>query len=536
MWRGGNPIKHFQFRRRYQRRWPLATIAATLLVVAGGVALSPVIGLTPPDPGDSVRIEVSLTLPGQQQPAIVPTETRAPSPIKTPAPSQSTTDPEPQVRPEVASEVAADDPGPELERHRIVIAKGDSLYLVFQRQGFPQRVLAALLASKANAKRLKRLHPGDEIDIFTDENQQITGVQLRLDERFTWAIARENGEFVGRKIEHPVASSEASATPATSPTNLEIVATKTVRVERGDSLYLIFKHHNLAQRDMLGLLQTRDHGHRLKRLQPGQDLSFSLSNNGRVERLEYDLDDFRAVLFARTSSGYTSRITETPVERRTDNAFGTVKSSLFLAGQDAGLSDNLIMQMVEIFGWDVDFALDIRRDDRFSVVYDEIYKNGEKLRGGTILAAEFINQGRVIRAHRGVDYAASRGTPVKASGDGKVRHLGRKGDMGRLLSCSTVQRTRRCMHICHVSQGACAAGSTVRQGQTIGYIGSTGLATGPHLHYEFRVRGVHRNPVTVKLPHANPINPKYKADFLHASKPLVAQLDLLSRTQLAANF
>ena len=437
----------------------------------------------------------------------------------------------------MASEVAADDPGPELERHRIVIAKGDSLYLVFQRQGFPQRVLAALLASKANAKRLKRLHPGDEIDIFTDENQQITGVQLRLDERFTWAIARENGEFVGRKIEHPVASSEASATPATSPTNLEIVATKTVRVERGDSLYLIFKHHNLAQRDMLGLLQTRDHGHRLKRLQPGQDLSFSLSNNGRVERLEYDLDDFRAVLFARTSSGYTSRITETPVERRTDNAFGTVKSSLFLAGQDAGLSDNLIMQMVEIFGWDVDFALDIRRDDRFSVVYNEIYKNGEKLRDGTILAAEFINQGRVIRAHRGVDYAASpRGTPVKASGDGKVRHLGRKGGYGKAIILQHgATYTTLYAHLSRFARGL-RRGSTVRQGQTIGYIGSTGLATGPHLHYEFRVRGVHRNPVTVKLPHANPINPKYKADFLHASKPLVAQLDLLSRTQLAANF
>ena len=338
---------------------------------------------------------------------------------------------------------------------------------------------------------------------------------------------------------------------------------------------------------MSALLATDDNGSELKRLQPGQELTFSLTKDGRVKNLDYDINDYRSLHFSRKSNGYSSQFVEANLERQIAHAYGTVSSSLFLAGRRAGLSDKLIMQMAEIFGWDVDFALDIRRGDRFSVVYDEVYKDGQKLRDGTILAAEFVNQKRVtrafrhvdssgsgeyftseglsmrkaflrspvpfarvssrfnlkrkhpvlhkIRAHRGVDYAASRGTPIKASGDGKVSFIGRKGGYGKTIILQHgATYTTLYAHMSRYSKGI-KRGARVRQGQTIGFIGSTGLATGPHLHYEFRVRGVHRNPLTVKLPLANPISAKYKAGYLQSAKPLIAQLDILSRTQLAAN-
>jgi murein DD-endopeptidase MepM/ murein hydrolase activator NlpD len=266
-------------------------------------------------------------------------------------------------------------------------------------------------------------------------------------------------------------------------------------------------------------------------------------------------------------------------------AVATIDSSLFVAGQRAGLSNKIIMELVEIFGWDVDFASDIRAGDRFAVIYEELYKDGHKLRDGEILAAEFVNQGRTtralryvfpegysayftpdglsirkaflrmpvsyarissrfsyrrkhpvrhrIRAHRGVDYSARTGTPIKASGDGKVIFVGRKGGYGRtvVLKHGAIYSTLYA-HMSRYGRGI-KRGQRVRQGQTIGYVGASGLATGPHLHYEFRVRGVHRDPLRVKLPKSAPIDEEYKADFLTASRDVLSRLETLSGTQLA---
>ena len=275
------------------------------------------------------------------------------------------------------------------------------------------------------------------------------------------------------------------------------------------------------------------------------------------------------------------------LDRQIKQATGVIDSSLFLAAQQAGLSENVTMQLADIFGWDVDFALDIRQGDSFAVVYDEYYRYGKKVRDGDIIAAEFTNRGNTfkavrytdpegfseyftpdgksvrkaflrtpvnfthissrfdlhrkhpilnrIRAHKGVDYAAPVGTPIKATGEGKVVFKGTNGGFGRMIKIQHGQTyttvyahmSRYAMHI--------HSGSHVRQGQIIGYVGMTGLATGPHLHYEFRVNGVHRNPLTVKLPDAAPINVKYKMDFFKQTQPLVAQLDLLQRTAVALN-
>ncbi|MCU7945715.1 MAG: peptidoglycan DD-metalloendopeptidase family protein, partial [Candidatus Thiodiazotropha sp. (ex Cardiolucina cf. quadrata)] len=250
-----------------------------------------------------------------------------------------------------------------------------------------------------------------------------------------------------------------------------------------------------------------------------------------------------------------------------------------------GLSERLIMQLADIFGWDIDFALEIRSGDRFTVIFQEDYLDGEKLRDGPILAAEFVNQGRTYRAlrytddsgnsdyftpkgrsmrkaflrapvdfrrisskftreryhpvlgkkrpHRGVDYAAKTGTPIKSAGDGKIIHRGKKGGYGRTVIIQHGQTyTTLYAHLSRYNKKA-KRGQKVKQGQVIGYVGKTGLATGPHLHYEFRVNGVHRNPLTVKLPAAEPIAKKYRAGFQMKIQPLLSKLELINRTLVA---
>jgi murein DD-endopeptidase MepM/ murein hydrolase activator NlpD len=287
----------------------------------------------------------------------------------------------------------------------------------------------------------------------------------------------------------------------------------------------------------------------------------------------------------REAEGYRAELHELALEARPRHASAIIKDSLFQTGIEAGLSENLIMELAQLFGWDIDFALDIRSGDRFTLLYEELYRDGERLRDGRILAAEFVNQGRSVQAvlftrsdgesdyyspdgksmrkaflrapvdfrrissrfqrerwhpvlgvkrpHRGVDYAAAIGTPIKAAGDGRITHRGTKGGYGKtiILQHGATYSTL----YAHMSRYAKSTqvGKRVRQGQIIGYVGKTGLATGPHLHYEFRVNGVHRNPLTVKLPSADPLPKRYRAEFEAHATPLLAQLDLYRRTMLA---
>jgi len=272
-------------------------------------------------------------------------------------------------------------------------------------------------------------------------------------------------------------------------------------------------------------------------------------------------------------------------EVRTQVASSTIENSLFLAGQSAGLSDSVIMELANIFGWDIDFALDIRTGDQFSVVYEEKYLDGEKIKDGDIIAAEFINSGESfravrytdskgetdyysqngrsmrkpflrapvdfarissrfnlkrkhpllnrIRAHKGVDYAASTGTPIKSSGSGKIIHRGTKGGYGRTIIVKHGTRYSTLYAHMHKYAKNTQVGKRVKQGQIIGYVGKSGLATGPHLHYEFRVNGVHRNPLTVKLPDAAPLPKSEMQRFKSATTEQFARLDLYSSTVVA---
>ena len=358
-----------------------------------------------------------------------------------------------------------------------------------------------------------------------------------------------------------------------------------VTVKRGDSLYLIFKRLGLPQGDLARMTASKPLRKKLARIAPGQEIEFYTDAESRLTRLVHRSDLLRSLHVSRDGDAFAfEEIVETP-DVSVATATGVIDSSLFEAGQRAGLSDKIIMQMTGIFAWDVDFALDIRVGDQFALIFEEQFKDREKIGEGSIVAAEFTNRGRriravryvdatgrsgyfspdgrsmrkaflrtpvnftrissrfnlkrrhpilhKIRAHRGVDYAAPRGTAVKASGDGKVIFAGRKGGYGRTV---VVQHgsvyTTLYAHLSRFPKGI-RPGKRVRQGQTIGYVGSTGLATGPHLHYEFRVRGVHRDPLKVKLPKAAPLAKKYMADFREMADPLLAKLDLLDTTSVA---
>jgi len=265
------------------------------------------------------------------------------------------------------------------------------------------------------------------------------------------------------------------------------------------------------------------------------------------------------------------------LDRESRVASGEIRNSLFLDASRAGISDRLIMQFANMFGYDVDFSLDLRRGDRFSVVFEELYRDGKRVRDGDILAAEFVNQGKVyraaryvdadgnvayytpegnslkkafmrspiefarisspfnpnrrhpilntIRAHKGTDYAAPSGTPIRAVGDGKVEFMGRKSGYGNVIVLQHGNQYET--YYAHLSRfnKSLGNGSRVKQGQVIGYVGMTGLATAPHCHFEFRVNGVPKNSQTIALPRAVPLDKAQMPQFVSQSRDWIAQLD-----------
>lgn len=364
-----------------------------------------------------------------------------------------------------------------------------------------------------------------------------------------------------------------------------------VTVKSGDNLSLIFPKVGLSARDVYNVAQIGKPIKPLLNLKPGQVLRFGLiedeAGKAQLQQLELQLSPVETLQISQTDTGFTTETLLKETDNQQKQVFGEISSSLFEAGLKAGMSDKLIMEMAHIFGWDIDFALDIRQGDNFKVIFEEAFLDGKKYKDGNILAAEFTNQGKTFRAvrytdaegnshfytpdgdsmrktftrtpvhfsrissrfnpnrkhpvlktsrpHRGVDYAAPTGTPILATGDGKVDFVGTKGGYGRTVILSHGGKyTTLYGHMSRFKSGL-KSGQRVKQGQTIGYVGMSGLATGPHLHYEFRVNGVHRNPLTVALPKAEPLAAKYMADFKQKAQPLLSKLDQLSVPALAAN-
>lgn len=357
-------------------------------------------------------------------------------------------------------------------------------------------------------------------------------------------------------------------------------------VRRNDTLDRIFRQLKLNLTDLASIRELPGVQEQLDRLRPGDTIKLVHDDDGLVQALSRRISETEVLSVKRVaeigSGPFSAEVLATPVEIHEGRAQGTIDSSLFVAARAAGVSPEIILRLAnDIFGWDIDFALDIQPGDRFAVVYEQKFRDGEYIGDGRILAADFVNAGtthravyyesadgkiadyftpdgrsmrrqflrapldftrissnfdprrrhpilNMIRAHKGVDYAAPTGTIIKAAGDGRVSFVGTKGGYGRAViiehggGISTLYG-----HMSRFARGL-NNGERVKQGSTIGYVGSSGAATGPHLHYEYRVNGLHKNPRTVPLPDAAPIPDAYVAEFKSRSAAALARLDRAS--------
>ncbi len=358
------------------------------------------------------------------------------------------------------------------------------------------------------------------------------------------------------------------------------------KIKKGESLSTIFSKLDLSKLDLHKVIHANELGQQFASISPGKTLNATINASGQLQQLIYQKNPIDTLKATRINDEFDVEIISKPRQIKISSTHAIINSSLFLDGKDAGLSDKLIMELAGIFAWDIDFALSLRKGDQFTVIYEQVFVDNKKIDTGNILSAEFINQGHSytavrfedkngsgeyftpegksmrkaflrtpvdfarissrfnlrrkhpilnrIRAHKGVDYAARTGTPIKTTGDGKITFRGRKGGYGRVVIVQHGQKySSLYAHMSNYKKGQ-KIGSRVKQGQIIGYVGKSGLATGSHLHYEFRVNGVHRNPLTVKLPKARPIKKSLLAEFKKQTQPLIAQLNSIKAKNLIA--
>lgn len=360
------------------------------------------------------------------------------------------------------------------------------------------------------------------------------------------------------------------------------------QVRQDDTLETLFRRMNIRDEDAIKFLMLSPDAHALNtQLLPGHTVETKTNAQGKLLYLEYELDADNILVAGLTSGGYVVATKKLLLESQQVLKSAVIRDTLFGATDDAGIPDQIAIQIAEILSSEIDFYQDLRPGDRFHVIYEAFYNAGEMMKTGNVLAVEFVNNGTTyqaihfgdatgkyayytpdgkslhktflrspleytrisssfsagryhpilqrIKAHRGVDMAAPTGTRVKASGDGRVAFMGKKGGYGNVVvlnhpnGISTVYG-----HLSRFSD-AIRKGDAVNQGDIIGYVGMTGLATGPHLHYEFLVNGNHRDPMKVALPNTVPLNDNFKSEFNAHSLTMLAKLEMLKqRMQLAA--
>ena len=361
------------------------------------------------------------------------------------------------------------------------------------------------------------------------------------------------------------------ATPRAAP--FEFVA---VTIGRNDTLDQIFRGLQLELSDLAELRTLPDVRKSLDMIRPGDVIQLT-HLNGEIKSLTRRIDETATLSVTRAEQGFSANIVENPLETEEQLLRGTIDSSLYVAVNAAGGTDRLAVELADVFKYDIDFVNQVQPGDSFIVAHEREFQDGEFVRDGDILAAEFTNTGKTwravryvgpngrpdyytpdgrpvrkaflrypvdyarissgfslkrrhpvlnrVRAHKGIDFAAATGTPIKAAGAGKIASRGRNGGYGNVVVLShSGGITTLYGHMSRFAKGQ-KVGDRVHQGQVIGYVGSTGLASGPHVHYEYRVNGVHKNPAKVTMPKADPIPASLMADFKAQTAPLLARLD-----------
>ena len=381
----------------------------------------------------------------------------------------------------------------------------------------------------------------------------------------------------------PAGAGDRGTAPAASQ-QAGVASTIEVIVARNDTLDAIFRRMALDTSDLAAIRNLPGIRQSLDFLKPGDAIEVTHTNGGEIRQLSRKVSETQTLQVIRDDSGFAAKMIEEPVQTRVRTATATIDTSLFQAAGAADVSDIVALKLAAVFAYDIDFVLDIRAGDHFSVEYEQVYQHGKYLRDGDVLAAEFVNDGRTyravrftdagvtgyytpdgkplrkaflrapvdftrvssvfatsrlhpilnrIRGHMGTDYAAPTGTPVHAAGEGHVSFKGTRGGYGNAIvllhggNISTLYG--------HMSRFAknVRLGSHVNQGDVIGYVGMTGLATGPHLHYEYLMNGVHMNPQTVPLPGAQPLRADALARFTTATAPLLSALAAASQPSVA---
>lgn len=391
----------------------------------------------------------------------------------------------------------------------------------------------------------------------------------------TWARA------IQRDSLHPAARETLSLAlpPAPKESPAATSSWKIVEVQPGETLSAIFQDQGFGSADLAKVMASGKAASALKALHPGDEVAFLAGAKGALQGFRYSPDAATQVtLSAQPDGSLRAQSVTLPTERRIHFAHGEVEGSLFAAGAKAGLSETMILKLADVFKYDIDFIKDVQRGDHFTVVYDDVYRDGKYSAGGNILAAEFTNDGHrytayrfrqpdgdiayysedgrplrkgllrtpvtftrlsssfgmrrdpvlgYTRLHKGVDYAAPIGTPVHAAGDGVIVRRGWVHGYGNFIAIkNTSTYTTAYGHMSRFASGL-RVGSRVTQGEVIGYVGETGFATGPHLHYEVRVDGQPENPLTVTMPKAQPLSGRMMAQFRADTAPLVARIQML---------
>jgi len=356
-----------------------------------------------------------------------------------------------------------------------------------------------------------------------------------------------------------------------------------VAVRSGGSLDGIFRKQGFSANTLHRIMNLNKETKTLKNIRPGDLFEFQRHDDGSLKRMRYAIDEDRYLIIDDDGQQLTASSEARDMITEITETSGTITSSLFLAGKQAGLNDGMVMKLANLFGWDIDFVLDIREGDRFFLLYEKVYRDGSFLRDGEIIGATFVNQGekfqalryeidgqaqyfapdgrnmrkaflraplnfayisssfnpkryhpilKRVKAHNGIDYKAPRGTPVYAAGDGKVI----RSDYSRYNGHHVfIQHANSIVtKYLHFTKRTVKKGQRVKQGKVIGYVGATGLAQGPHLHYEFLLNGVHRNPRTVALPKADPLGKTQLLDFQQKAAPVLTQLSRLESASMYA--
>jgi len=360
------------------------------------------------------------------------------------------------------------------------------------------------------------------------------------------------------------------------------------RIARGDTVAGLLARLNVDDPGAAQFLRQSKETRAFNQLRPGRTVRARTSEDGGLIGLEYLTPAGNLLTVERAGEAFTVSEQPAVLERQLLMKSGEIRSSLFAATDAAGLPDSVAIQIADVFSSDIDFHRDLRRGDRFAVVYEAFYHQGEQVRFGRVVAAEFINQNRELRAvwfetadgqggyytpdgknlrkaflrspleftrissgfsiarfhpilqswraHRGIDYAAPTGTRVRATGDGVIARAGRDGAYGNLVVVNHAGRfSTYYAHLSGFAPGI-RQGARVAQGDIVGYVGQTGLATGPHLHYEFHINGVQHDPLRVVLPEAPPITQALKPAFDAHAGPLADRLAMLRTVTLTARF